>query len=106
MEQKTKDCPFEGFTPQEIDALKRAAAKEMSIDRAILLRNRAREIADTISKEVKEIEYSLPYIERPFTKAFVEGMRASLHVSSLSCEYHDVLAELTAIYELQKGGAR
>lgn len=106
MEQKTNNCPFEGLTPQEIDALKRAAAREMSIDRAVLLRNRAREIASTISKEVKEIEWSVSYIERPITKGFAEGKRASLHISSLSCEYHDVLAELAAIYELQKGGLR
>lgn len=106
MEQKTNNCPFEGLTPEEVDALKRVAVREMSKNRVSLLRNRAREIAKNISKEAREIEFCSQYLERPSTKGFMDGKHAATEVHALAIELHDIMEELVTIDESQKGGLR
>lgn len=106
MEQKTNNCPFEGLTPQEVDTLKRVAAREMSKTRVPLLRNRAREIVQEIPKEARVIESCSRYIENPVTRGFVDGKLAVLKVHALVSELLDIMEELVTISKLQKGGLR
>lgn len=104
MEQKTNNSPFEGLTQQEVDALKRVAAKEMSKVRVPLLRNRAREIVQEIPKEARVIESYSRYIEHPCYRGFVDGKLAAMKVHALVIELLDIMEELVTINKLQKGG--